>query len=198
MKKEIKITIPLIKKAIKIAVPLILVLCLTLLIFFGCYHIDSGNADDYAHFMSKMSDRNEIMYKFFPKLENTDCIDEVFLYYSDYDLFDSLYTVYVNCVYDDEAYASEIKRLESRYGKFSGYSYEDSYEYEVTEEEESFSVFGQTTNMRYLYALRNPEENRIVYVGIFQKGEIDIIKDNIPNEYLPKKIQDTEKINVSE
>ncbi len=187
------------KKKIKIIIPLILVLVLTLLVFHSCYHIDSSDVSDYKDFMSKMSDRNEIMYKFFPKLENTDCIDEIYLYFSDNYLFDSMYTAYVNCVYDDETYASEIKRLESRYGKFSNYSYEDSYEYDVTEEEESFTVYashngGETTSIRYLYALRNEEENRIVYVGIFQKCEIDIIKDNIPNEYLPKKIQDTKKI----
>ncbi len=179
---------------LSIVVILVLVTCL---IFTGCYHIDSHDINDYDSFMSKMNHKkHEYISKFFPKLEDTDCVNDMYLYYSDYDLLDSLYTVYLNCSYDDETYASEIQRLKN---KFANYSDSISFDYEpVVIDEAHIDNSSQSVYIRCTYALCNEKENQIVYVSIFQKAEIDIIKDNIPNEYLPKEIQNIKKINASQ
>lgn len=159
----------------------------------GCYHIESSESEDYKGFLSEMETKNKSIHSFLPKLEETDCIEDMYFCYSDGDVFDSTYTVYLKCTYEADAYAKEVQRLNSEY-PLCGNS--DSFDYNAIVIEETFELYEANSvemdsgavYVRYTYALYDDSTSQIIYVTTYVKGEITTFTDHVPSEYLPKAI----------
>ena len=78
-------------------------------LFASCYHLDSEQPEDYESFRQNM--QGKYVYDLLPPLEDTDCIQEAYLFYSDWDLLDSYYTIYINCLFTEEEYQAECERI---------------------------------------------------------------------------------------
>ena len=153
----------------------------------SCYHYKSDVSSDYGEFRIDMKSKAKGIYDFLPDLENEDVIKDVFMYYSDADLIDSFYTVYLNCQYSEEEYNKEKERLE----KVLKGANVDSNSFElpsiVADEYMNGEYPYNSVYMRYSYALFDEDEFRIIYVEFFDK-ELNGYSTNIPEEYLPKKL----------
>ena len=167
-------------------------ICLSILFLCAsCSQYEVEKSEEYKEFHQKMEKMKNPMFEIFPSLENEDCIDDMYLFYSERDLIDTYYTCYLNCIYDEEAYCREVKRItevftnEDLLKKNS-----ESFEYE------SLSYSGDLTQdidgvsyMRYEYVLFIESEYRIVYITFFDK-ELYGKSVNIPEQYLPKELVD--------
>ncbi len=149
-------------------------------LFSGCYHIDSSEIDEYKSFVSEMEDKNQEICSFIPNFDGTDYIDDVYLYYSDYDLFDSLYAVYVNCSYDEKRYNQEIERLNLSWNSKDANKNDFGSNAIVYESSNDVNNY-----IRCTYAIHDDDNYQIIYVTIFSKGDFGHIVENIPSEYLP-------------
>lgn len=86
----------------------LLLLCISLT---GCYQIDSKSKTDYSDFYEKMSTVMPTTHAALPSPNCIESIDDIYLYYSDYDLIDSYYTIYLECSFSSEKYETEKQRV---------------------------------------------------------------------------------------
>ena len=153
----------------------------------GCAHIDTDKIEDYGSFLQTMKDMNSGEYPYLPSAEYLDCMEEVVLYYSDYDLLDSFYTIYVNCVYTPEDYKKEEQRL-LELSENGSLSYDaDSFCHEAIVLSKTFESDEELSVMVYDYFLFDQDASRIVYVSLFDK-ELRRRHYNIPSEFLPSEL----------
>ena len=168
---------------------LVLVICMAVLLT-GCYHIETTDVQKYSEFYQQMNEQGHSIGRNIPKPTDTLNIEEMYLYYSDWDLVDSMYTVYVNCTYTaeeyeqakDAAYATAIK-WEAPKNDSSSFDCESI----VGDQLNEISRGG--TN-QYCYILFDDADRRIVYVDLFEDA-LKRTSKNIPQEYLPKELRDT-------
>lgn len=165
-----------------------------ILLFCGCYKIDSTSSQDYANFYKK-SDEIALQCDFLPLPENVKDFEDVLLYYSDYDLLDSYHTIYLNCNFTDENFQTEKQRA---------LNYGENYDFTVYNSD-SFaldSIYINTLDCEqkelhhiYIsYVLFDDKNNKIIYVMIFEEGDknrsggVFNKSSAIPDEYLPKEL----------
>lgn len=147
----------------------------------SCYEVNTDQKTDYTEFRNEMQKKNDFIYQVLPILNDESVVEDVYLYYSDRDLLDSFYTVYLNCIFSEEKYTLEYERLQSlsgEEGNILSFEYESIVFYYYME-------FGSVDMVDFSYVLFDEDENRIVYVLIFEKGE-EINIETIPKAYLPK------------
>lgn len=175
-----------VKKTFVFSLCLLILLCLT-----SCYHIDSNQRSEYFVFKEKMNKSNDIIYSLLPSLESEDYIEDIYMFYSDYDLLDSFYTVYLKCKFDEKEYKDEQKRITSVFNEEEFLVKDsDSFKYPSLMYDSLFwSNEKQVDMMRYNYALFVEDTYSIIYVAIFDK-ETNGKSVNVPEEYLPKELVD--------
>ena len=161
---------------------LMLLLCVVALILNGCYYIETTNVKRYAAFYAEMEEADPIMHTWLPDPEDLQ-IEDMYLFRSDYDLLDTFYTVYVNCVFDDVSYQTEKDRQYSlaRYDEFATYNLL-AFDYESI----AYNVSLDKSKKHIDYILFDDAENRIVYVFAFF---MDDRYENIPAKYLPDSLR---------
>ncbi|MBR2724767.1 MAG: hypothetical protein IKB72_04955 [Ruminococcus sp.] len=178
---------------------IILILAVTLC-FSACYKIDSNSKSDYSAFYDKMGSILPETQSMFPHPEVMESIDDIYLYYSDYDLLDSFYTIYLECSFTSESFETEKQRVHNECGpallNSDSFSYESEYiEQFIEQDSDSF------TNIQLSYVLFDKENNKIIYVATFEKAyESKLKTSNIPSKYLPKelnKLLDEESTDIS-
>ena len=179
------------KKFLSVLIALLLMLSLC-----GCYEIDSTNQDDYAAFYEK-SDEIALVSDLLPLPENIESFDDILLYYSDYDLIDSYHTIYLNCNFSDENFETEKQRAIDYGNELSDFSFfnSDSFSYDSVLIYEPTTLINDELHHIYTsYALFDDENNKIIYVMIFEEGTGVLGKSStIPDEYLPKELLDFKK-----
>ena len=156
----------------------VLLLCIVAFVLNSCYFIETTNAKRYAAFYAKMEEADPITCKWLPDPEGLQ-IEDMYLFRSDYDLLDTFYMVYVNCVFDDVSYQTEKDRQYSlaRYNEFATYNLL-AFDYESI----AYDVDLDTSKKHMDYVLFDDAENRIVYVfAFFMNNQYE----NIPAKYLP-------------
>lgn len=158
----------------------------------ACYEIDSTNADDYAAFYKNSSDI-ALQSDLLPLPENIESFDDIMLYYSDYNLIDSYHIIYLNCNFSDENFEIEKQRALD-YGKtYDGTIYNsESFSYDSVSINTLLPTdfdFERLKHIYVSYALFDKENNKIIYVMIFEEGSNVFGKSSaIPDEYLPKEL----------
>ncbi len=182
------------KKLMIFPLCVMILLCMT-----SCYHFESNEKSDYNTFKEDLYKVNDYIYSYLPTIENDDVIDEVYLFYSDWDLLDSFYTTYVNCVYSEEEYQKEKDRLTELFADDQYLSDEAlTLNYPSLMHENSIDTshgfLGDEVldMMKLNYVLFDEENFRIVYITIFDK-ELNSKSVNIPEEYLPKELVELRK-----
>lgn len=187
-------------RRIIVSVCLVFVLLILVLSISSCIDIDTDNKNNYEEFLNVMSSRSEYIYDIIPKLDEN-AIDDLYLFYSDKDLLDSFYSIYINCCYSDEDYESELLRISSLSDKYD-FDTEKSNEFDldakILDYNIDISVYKSPIRLiqnSYIlfshilcsYILFDDNSNRVVYVMIFEK-DLDGKSLNIPEIYLPKKL----------
>ena len=154
-----------------------------IVLFNGCYNIETTNAKKYNSFYNKMERKHPSMYEKLPDPQGLE-LDEVYLYHWDFDLIDTTYVVYLNCVFDNkEEYTTEKNRQYKlgREWEFTQYN-SSSFEYESVVREHYISGHDK----HFDYVLFDDSEHRFVYVYMF---DIDGKFENIPQKYLPDELR---------
>ena len=174
--------------------PLLLVLAIAIAtMFFGCYYVESREFEDYNSFLTDMELKAKDIHSFLPKLENDKFVDDMYFRFTEYDIFDSTYIVYLKCTYDAETFNKELQRLKSEYPLAEN---SDSFDYNaiaIEGENDVYHFNSESTDneniyAKYTYALYDESTAQIVYITIRTKGENKMLIDNIPSQYLPKEI----------
>ena len=154
----------------------------------GCYQIDSKSKTDYPDFYKKMSTVIPDTHSMIPNPENVESIDDIYLYYSDYDFIDSYYTIYLECSFSAKNYEKEKQRVidDAKQYDFTLYN-SDSFSYDsvyINQYIEHNS--DEFITIQISYALFDNEEYKIIYVDTFEEGIKSELKTlNIPKKYLP-------------
>lgn len=165
----------------------IILILLLITSFTSCYYLDSDKKTDYGDFCKQMKKINPYLYDFFPKEDSKDNIVSSYWYYSDYDLIDSFYTIYLACEYGEEQYKNEYERLLEHCEE--GMSDIDSSEFDYSnitiQHLVSYDSIFDTVYINSIYALFDNELKQIIYVAIFNKDDYSNVL-NIPEKYLPK------------
>ncbi|MBQ8184210.1 MAG: hypothetical protein IJ036_00320 [Lachnospiraceae bacterium] len=171
------------KRKMGILILFILLSCLLT----SCYRSTVKEASEYDSFREDMKEQYERLYEFLPELGDKSCIEDMYLYYWSGDLFDSYHTIYLNCVYSEEEYEKEEKRLKELFADSSQIN-SDSFEYE------SLGGGGYTswTHVFHKYVLFEKENLRIVYIDLFEDS-LHGRSTKIPDEYLPKDLVEVRK-----
>ena len=168
------------------------VICLSIVILLAsCAQYEVEQQDEYKEFYQKMEKKKNRMFEFFPSPENQDCIEDMYLFYSERDLIDTYYTCYLNCKYDEEEYCREEKRITELFTDENLLiKNSESFEYESLSYSEQLDhdILG-VSYLRYEYVLFIESEYRIVYITFFDK-ELYGKSVNIPEQYLPKELVD--------
>lgn len=160
----------------------------------GCYYIESTNSNDYVMFYRKLEEIMPMTYSMLPALENIKNIDDIILYYSDYDLIDSYYTIYLECTFEQEQFKEEKQRLndfvkESEVAEIAIY---DSNEFNYSSIYINQDIHSDTDDFAVIYVsyvLFDDINNKIIYVDIFEEGGIANGRSiSIPEKYLPRKL----------
>lgn len=172
----------------KCALALICLSCVFL--FVSCPHYEADQVEEYKEFYQKIEKKSPI-FDAFPSPENEQCIEDMYLFYSERDLFDTYYTGYVNCKYDSEEYYREEKRITELFtDEDLLVKNSDSFEYESLVYGERLARDSDGVScLNYEYVLFIESEYRIVYITFFDK-ELNGKSVNIPEEYLPKELVD--------
>lgn len=155
----------------------------------GCYFQDADNSEEYSSFLQEIEEKNDTIYSILPKNDKIDFVQDVYLYYSDFDMIDSLYSIYVNCIYEQDTYVEETQRVLEVTNQWEFVKENvDSFDYNsiVINQYLDFDD-SQIGMMDYSYVLFDDNDYRIVYVFILEK-ELNGMSMNIPNEYLPKEV----------
>ena len=173
-----------------ICVLLVLSFCISLT---GCYYIDTKKEADYPDFYNKMSSIMPTAYSMLPNPEDIESINDIYLYYSDYDLIDSYYTIYLECSFSSEKYETEKQRVidDAKQYDFTLYdsdlfSYNSVYINQcIIHDSDGFIA------IQVSYALFDDENNKIIYVDTFEEGtNIEWKTSYIPEKYLPSELID--------
>ena len=158
----------------------------------SCYRVTAKQADDYDMFREEMKEEYEPIYEFLPDISDKNCIEDLYLYYTSENGGHSYYTVYLNCIYSDEEYEKEEKRLNARFSDVGSYRINtDSFEYESI----SYDGYMSWSHVIYEYILFEKESSRIVYVNLLE-DQIHGRSINIPDEYLPKELIEVRETNA--
>ncbi len=171
-------------------VSILLLLIATCIVLTGCYKINSNNKSDYPDFYDKLGKIMPETQSMFPSPDAMESIDDIYLYYSDYDLLDSFYTIYLECSFTSESFETEKQRVHNECGpallNSDSFSYESEYiEQFIEQDSDNF------TNIQLSYVLFDKENNKIIYVATFEKAYESKLKTvNIPHKYLPKELND--------
>ncbi len=158
-------------------------------LFTSCVYVNTTDGSEYTSLLADMKNTSKSVYSFFPEVAD-DCIDDLFLYYSDYDILDSVYSIYVNCEFTKEQYNAEKERVRELMSQWENLLEEDtdSFAFPSLSLERMLEFNNsQAGVVRYKYVLFNEIENRIVYVMIFEK-ELYGKSCHIPDDYLPKEL----------
>jgi len=161
----------------------------------ACYYCDTTQFEDYGRFREEMQKMGKQLDVFLPALESDEPVEDMYLFYSDRDLIDTYYTVYLNCRYTEEKYRQEEERIVLLFND------EDL----LIKNSESFGMdslmygegcFGDADGiiLDYMYVLFDEAEQQIVYIAFFDK-ELYGKYTNIPEKYLPKELIDSELMN---
>lgn len=168
---------------------ILLVLALLCIFLSGCYEIDSNEKTDYPQFYEKMRTVMPTTYAMLPAPECIESIDDIYLYYSDYDLLDSYYTIYLECSFVPETYSTEKQRIidEAKQYDFAVYNADvfsyDSVYIDQSIEHDSDGLLA----IQISYVLFDSENSRIIYVDTFEEGrKYEWNTAHIPDKYLPK------------
>ena len=170
----------------------LVLICLSfVLLFVSCPHYEVDQVEEYKEFYQKMSKSTSPIFDVFPSPENEQCIEDMYLFYSERDLLDTYYTGYLKCKYDSEEYYREEKRIKDLYtDEVLLDKNSDSFEYESLIYDDILSRDDDGVSyLRYEYVLFIESEYRIVYVTFFDK-ELNGKSVNIPEKYLPKELVD--------
>ena len=168
----------------------LLLLCTSLT---GCYQIDSKSTTDYLAFYEKMSTIMPTSYASLPNPEDIETIDDIYLFYSDYDLIDSYYTIYLECSFSSEKYETEkqrvidnVKQYDSTLYNSELFSYDSVYINQCIEHNSDGFIAIQVS-----YALFDDENDKIIYVDTFEEGTKSEWKTSyVPEKYLPSDLID--------
>lgn len=171
------------KRILSIILILVVTLC-----FSACYKIDSNSKSDYSAFYDKMGSLLPESQSMFPIPEAMESIDDIYLYYSDYDLLDSFYTIYLECSFTSESFETEKQRVHDECGpsllNSDSFSYESEYMEQYIEQDSNGFTY-----IHISYVLFDEENNKIIYVASFEKAyESKLKTSNIPQKYLPKEL----------
>ena len=170
------------------ALLVLLLLCVSLT---GCYKIDSKSKTDYPTFYEKMSTVMPTTYSSLPAPQDIESIDDIYLFYSDYDLIDSYYTIYLECSFSDKKYEIEKQRVidDAKQYDFTLYnsesfSYDSVYVNQCIEHNSDKYIAVQVS-----YALFDDNNSKIIYVDTFEEGtKNEWNTAYIPDKYLPKEL----------
>lgn len=176
------------KRAVAVMVLLMITLSLS-----GCYQIESRDQNDYAAFYQKMETVLPATYSMLPPPDAMESIDDIYLYYSDYDLLDSYYTIYLECSFAPEAYETEKQRVLEDAEQYlyacyndNSFHYDSVYINQVVEREEDGFLA-----IMVCYTLFDEENGKIIYVDTFEEGrKSDWRTTYIPEQYLPAELAD--------
>ena len=168
----------------------LLLLCTSLT---GCYQIESKSTTDYPAFYEKMSTVMPTTYSSLPNPEDIETIDDIYLFYSDYDLIDSYYTIYLECSFSSEKYETEKQRVINNAKQYdftlynsNFFSYNSVYINQYIEHDSDGSVAVQVS-----YSLFDDENDKIIFVDTFEEGIKSEWKTSyIPEKYLPSNLID--------
>ena len=171
----------------------LLVLSLLCISLTGCYQIDSNSTTDYPNFYKKMSTIMPTTYSSLPSPESIESIDDIYLYYSDYDLIDSYYTIYLECGFSSEKYELEKQRVIDNAKQYDFTLYDSdlfSYDSVYINQYIEYDSYGFIA-IQVSYALFDDENNKIIYVDTFEEGTKKECKTSyIPEKYLPSDLID--------
>ncbi|MDD5923735.1 MAG: hypothetical protein PUC88_02970 [Clostridia bacterium] len=148
----------------------LLVLSILCVFLTGCYQIDSKSKTDYSDFYKKMRTVMPTTYAMLPLPGSMESIDDIYLYYSDYDLIDSYYTIYLECSFSDEKYETEKQRVidDAKQYDFTLYnsetfSYDSVYVSQgIVQDSDGFLA------IQISYTLFDDENSKIIYVDTFE------------------------------
>lgn len=171
----------------------LLVLSLLCTSLTGCYKIDSKSKTDYPTFYEKMSTVMPTTYSSLPDPQDIESIDDIFLFYSDYDLIDSYYTIYLECDFSSEKYELEKQRVIDNAKQYDFTLYNSdlfSYDSVYIDQYIEYDSYGFIA-IQVSYALFDDENNKIIYVDTFEEGTKKECKTSyIPEKYLPSDLID--------
>lgn len=114
-------------------------------------------------------------------------IDDIYLYYSDYHLLDSYYTIYLECVFAPEKFEAEKQCVIDDAKQFFTLYNCDAFFYDsvyvsqgINHREDGFLA------IHISYVLFDAQNHKIIYVDTFEEG-IDVAWKTayIPDKYLP-------------
>lgn len=175
-------------KFYRITTLFILVLSISLLS--SCYETQVTKRNEYTEIRSKMQIKDSSIYEFLPEIVNNDDVKDMYFYYSDKDFLDTMYAIYLNCVFSKEKYATEQQRLTELYNEADVIADPGIFDCKsIIIEMQTEANNSTLTYLRYTYVLFYENESRIVYVKVFEKGDHFEWK-NIPSEYMPRKTGD--------
>lgn len=170
------------------------VLCIIFSIIFSCalsscYYQNTDIIKEYSSFLRKIDEKDKSMYSLLPKNDKMDYIQDIYLYYSDFDMMDSMYAIYVNCLFEQNMYIKETQRILEITEQWDFVEENvDSFDYDSVVIDQVFYFDNLNMGlMNYSYVLFDDNNSRIVYVFIFEK-QLDGMSMNIPSDYLPKEI----------
>lgn len=166
-----------------------ILMCISLLflslLMTSCYSIETKECDSYSVFWNKMQKERTSISTMMPELTNSDYIQEVYLYYTDIDPLETCYVVYLNCLYSDEQYAEEYKRLKDLTDEYSVIN-SPSFTLSSIELDNYLMISPKgDIYIRYCYFLLDNDKKQVVYVMAFESGK-KLHIENIPTEFLPK------------
>lgn len=165
---------------------ILFILILNIGLLSSCYEKKETEKNNYTEFRDEMKNKNSNIYEFLPALDSEDSIDDMYLYYSDKDFLDSFYVVYLNCLYLKERYLLEYQRVLKLSDENDVVVNSEYFNCEsILMDAQIDTQLSSITYLRYKYVLFNEDENRVVYVMAFEKGE-NLQTANIPMEYVPK------------
>lgn len=178
-------------------VPLFLII---IFMFNSCYHFETSLESQYDTYYQKLQEASPLVAEFLPESISEDCIEDMYIFYSDRDLLDSYHTVYLNCKYTEEEYLNEKNRISELYVDedllvvnseqftYESLMYGDTLSYEKIQVGDLYNSI-RAMLMDFEYVLFDENEFRVVYVSFFDK-ELYGKSTNIPEEYLPKDLVD--------
>ena len=172
---------------------ILLILSFLCILLTGCYRIDSKSQTDYPDFYKKMSTVMPTAYAMLPAPDSMESIDDIYLYYSDYDLIDSYYTIYLECSFTSDQYEIEKQRVTDNASQYDftlynseSFSYDSVYINQCIEHDSSGFLVIQIS-----YTLFDNKNCKIIYVATFEEGTKSEWKTSyIPDKYLPGNLVD--------
>ena len=154
--------------------------------FVSCYQIQSDSENDYRIFCEQVKSIAPHLYDFLPKEEYEKYIVSSYWYYSDRDLFDSSYTIYLVCDYEEDLYEKEYNRLLEHFENGVGGIDVAEFNYRniTIQNFISYDALFDMISIDSIYALFDSNLKQVVYVAAFAEDDYSHVL-NIPEKYLP-------------